>query len=93
VVLHAGFGTEELPADQVFLLTGYHPDTRMLEAAGVRVDAETLVPEHDPESLQTNVKGVYLAGAIASGRFTSRIFIENGKFHGQAIVKAITASR
>ena len=37
------------------------------------------------------MKGVYLAGAIASGRHTSRIFIENGKFHGQAIVKAITA--
>jgi thioredoxin reductase (NADPH) len=93
VVLNAGFGTEEIPADQVFLLTGYHPDTRMLEAAGVKVDPETLVPVHDPATLQTNVKGVYLAGAIASGRFTSRIFIENGKFHGQAIVKSILAAK
>jgi thioredoxin reductase (NADPH) len=93
VVVNAGFATEELPADQVFLLTGYHPDTRLLEAAGVKVDAETLVPDHDPETLQTNAKGVYLAGAIASGRHTSRIFIENGKFHGQAIVKAIEAAR
>jgi thioredoxin reductase (NADPH) len=90
VVVQAGFGTEELPAGQVFLLTGYHPDTRMLEAVGVKVDAATLVPDHDPGTLETNVKGVYLAGALASGRFTSRIFIENGKFHGQAIVKAIT---
>lgn len=90
VLVNAGFGTEELPADQVFLLTGYHPDTRMLEAVGVTVDPATLVPEHDPETLETNVKGVYIAGAVASGRFTSRIFIENGKFHGQAIVKAIT---
>jgi len=89
IVLQAGFGTEELPADQVFLLTGYHPDTRMLKALGVTVDPATLVPEHDPKTLETNVKGVYLAGAVASGRFTSRIFIENGKFHGQAIVKAI----
>ena len=89
VVVTSGFGTEELPAQQVFLLTGYLPDTRLLEAVGVKVDAATLVPDHDPETLQTNVKGVYLAGAVASGRFTSRIFIENGKFHGQAIVKSI----
>ncbi len=93
VVITAGFGTEELSADQVFLLTGYHPDTRLLEAVGVRVDRETLVPDHDPQTMETNAKGVYLAGAIASGRHTSRIFIENGKFHGQAIVKAIQAAR
>jgi thioredoxin reductase (NADPH) len=90
VRVHSGFREEaELPADQVFLLTGYHPDTRMLESLGVTVDPATLVPEHDPETLQTNVKGVYLAGAVASGRFTSRIFIENGRFHGEAIVKSI----
>jgi bacillithiol disulfide reductase len=89
VVLQTVWGPEERPADQVFLLTGYHPDTRLLEAVGVAVDPATLVPEHDPTTLQTNVKGVYLAGAVASGRFTSRIFIENGKFHGQAIVQAI----
>ena len=93
IVVRAGFGTEELPADQVFLLTGYHPDTRLLEAAGVKVDPQTLVPEHDPETLQTNVKGIYVAGATASGRFTSRIFIENGRFHGEAIVKSILAAR
>jgi thioredoxin reductase (NADPH) len=92
VVITAGFGTEELPADQVFLLTGYHPDTRLLEAVGVRVDRETLVPDHDPQTMESNAKGVYLAGAIASGRHTSRIFIENGKFHGQAIVEAIRNS-
>jgi thioredoxin reductase (NADPH) len=86
------WGPEELPADQVFLLTGYHPDTRLLEAVGVTIDPATLVPEHDPRTLQTNVKGIYLAGAVASGRFTSRIFIENGKFHGQAIVAAIKGS-
>ncbi len=86
-------GPQELPADQVFLLTGYYPDTRLLEAVGVRVDRETLVPDHDPQTMETNAKGVYLAGAVASGRHTSRIFIENGKFHGQAIVKAIQDAR
>ena len=93
VIVEAGFGREEIPADQVFLLTGYRPDTTLLESVGVRVDPESLVPEHDAETLETNVKGVYVAGAVASGRFTSRIFIENGKFHGPAIVKAILAAR
>jgi thioredoxin reductase (NADPH) len=90
VVLEGPAGREELPADQVFLLTGYHPDPRMLVAAGVRVDPETLVPQHDPRTLETNVRGVYIAGALASGRQTSRIFIENGRFHGETIVGAIT---
>ena len=58
----------------------------------MRVDRETLVPDHDAKTMETNAKGVYLAGAIASGRHTSRIFIENGKFHGQAIVAAIQAA-
>jgi thioredoxin reductase (NADPH) len=93
VVVQTVWGPEELPADQVFLLTGYHPDTRLLQAVGVRVDPETLVPDHDAGTMETNVRGVYLAGAIASGRHTSRIFIENGKFHGAQIVKAITERR
>ena len=94
VVLEDGWGREELPADQVFLLTGYHPDTHAASSRRAsRVDPETLVPEHDPETLETNVKGLYVAGAVASGRFTSRIFIENGKFHGQAIVKSILAAK
>jgi bacillithiol disulfide reductase len=89
VAIQSVRGREELPADQVFLLTGYYPDTRLLEAVGVRVDRETLVPDHDPRTLETNAKGVFVAGSVASGRHTSRIFIETGKFHGQAIVKAI----
>jgi bacillithiol disulfide reductase len=90
VVVAAAFETDELAADQVFLLTGYHPDTRLLREVGVRVDEETLVPQHDPATLETNVPGVFLAGALASGKQTSRIFIENGRFHGEAIVAAIT---
>jgi len=91
VVVATAFETEELPADQVFLLTGYHPDTRMLAEAGVRVDEATLVPQHDPATLETSVPGLFLAGALVSGKQTSRIFIENGRFHGEAIVAAITS--
>ncbi|HET8644963.1 MAG TPA: YpdA family putative bacillithiol disulfide reductase, partial [Vicinamibacteria bacterium] len=76
---------EELPAAAVFLLTGYHPDPALLLQAGAQVDPESLVPRHDPQTLQTDVPGLYVAGALASGRHTSRIFIENGRFHGEAI--------
>ena len=89
VTLASAAGGEEIPADQVFLLTGYHPDTSLLAQVGVRVDERTLVPEHDPATLETRVAGIFLAGALVSGKQTSRIFIENGRFHGEAIVGAI----
>jgi len=90
VVVASAAGSAEIPAEQVFLLTGYHPDTRLLRQAGVRIDETTLVPAHDAATLETNVPGVFLAGALVSGKQTSRIFIENGRFHGEAIVGAIT---
>jgi thioredoxin reductase (NADPH) len=89
VVLATPGGSEEVPAAQVFLLTGYQPDTRLLAEAGARLDPETLVPAHDPQTLETNVPGLYVAGALVSGKQTSRIFIENGRFHGETIVRAI----
>jgi len=82
-------GREELPADQVFLLTGYTPDVNLMRRAGVRVDPETLKPEHDPQTFETNVPGLHLAGALVSGKDTGKVFIENGRFHGEAVVNAI----
>ena len=70
---------------------GYHPDVSLLRGAGVHVDEDTLKPDLDLDTLETNVPGLFVAGAIASGRETSRIFIENGRFHGEAIVAAISA--
>jgi bacillithiol disulfide reductase len=93
VVLEGTDGRSEVPADAVFLLTGYHPDADLFRRAGVRVDEETLRPELDPATLQSNVPGLYLAGSVVSGRETSRIFIENGRFHGETIVKAIRATQ
>lgn len=91
VRIEHGGSSETLPADAVFLMTGYHPDAELLRSAGVRVDEATLRPDHDPQTLQTNVPGLFVAGALASGRETSRIFIENGRFHGEAIVAAVNA--
>jgi thioredoxin reductase (NADPH) len=86
-------GGEELAAEVVYLMTGYHPDPALFVGAGVKVDPETLAPAHDSETLETNVPGFYLAGSVVSGRHTGRIFIENGRFHGDAIVKSVLAQR
>ncbi len=82
----------DIPADAVLLLTGYHPDTRLMEAAGVHVDAESLVPEHNPETLESNVPGLYIAGSPIAGRDCNRIFIENGRKHGEQVMQALAAS-
>jgi thioredoxin reductase (NADPH) len=89
VILASAAGSEEIRADAVFLLTGYHPDVGLLRRAGIRVDEATLVPEHDPDTLETNVEGLYLAGAVISGRDANRVFIENGRFHGETVIRNI----
>lgn len=79
-------GVVRIPATQVYTLTGYLPETGLLEAIGVPVDPETGIPEHDPLTMATPLAGVYLAGVIASGNQANRIFIENGRDHGDAII-------
>ena len=75
--------------DDLFVMIGYSPATALLERAGVRIDPETAIPEHDPASFETNVPGLYVAGSIAAGKFNNRIFIENGRLHGAVISGAI----
>lgn len=89
VVVEGPEGATELPADVVLLLTGYRPDVELLQRAGVRIDPTTLKPVHDPESFETEVPGLYVVGSASAGRETNRIFIETGRFHGEAAVKAI----
>jgi thioredoxin reductase (NADPH) len=80
-----------LQAQQVFVLTGYHSSTKFFEQLGVKWDSDTLRPQYNPETFETNVPGVYLAGSIVGGRFNAEVFIENGRFHGETVVKAIAA--
>lgn len=87
LLLETPDGPRTLENDFVLAMTGYHPNSGFLRAMGVRVDPDTLIPEHDPETLESNVPGIFLAGAIVSGRMTNRIFIENGRFHGGQIFK------
>jgi thioredoxin reductase (NADPH) len=80
-------GEESLPAQAAFVLVGYVPDAGFQRRAGVEVDPETLVPSFDPETCETNVPGLYVAGTIQAGRNIDRIFIENSREHGPKIVR------
>jgi thioredoxin reductase (NADPH) len=87
---HLPTGEESiLPNDFVFALTGYHTDNDFLRALGVTINAETLKPSYDAETLEANVPGVYLAGVVIGGKETGKIFIENGRFHGGQIIRAL----
>jgi thioredoxin reductase (NADPH) len=82
---------EALPADAVFLLTGYRSDDKLLRHAGIDINPETSGPLFNPETFETNVKGLYVAGAVVAGLQSGKIFIENGRFHGQQVIRAILA--
>jgi thioredoxin reductase (NADPH) len=85
-------GERELPNDFVFALTGYHTDNDFLRSLGIRIDPETLKPHFDPETLESNVPGVYLAGVVIAGRESGKVFIENGRFHGGQIFKVLPSA-
>ncbi|HUL50783.1 MAG TPA: YpdA family putative bacillithiol disulfide reductase [Gemmatimonadales bacterium] len=83
--------TDVLETDFVLALTGYRADQAVLRRMGVRVDDVTGIPTHDPQSMETNVPGVYIAGVLAAGFNANRIFIENGRLHGDLICAHIKA--
>ena len=79
--------------DFVFALTGYHPDFAFIERLGVTLDAANdRCPICDPATLESNVKGIYLAGVIVAGERTNEIFIENGRFHGKLIADSLRST-
>jgi thioredoxin reductase (NADPH) len=89
VVIDGPGGREELAAEGVFLLTGYRPDTELMLRAGVVCDPDTLVPQMNGDTFETNVPNLFVAGGAVAGRHTGNIFIENGRFHGGKIIEAL----
>ena len=77
--------------DFIFAMTGYHPDTDFLQRLGVNVEPRRMRPFCDPNTLESNVPGIYLGGVIIAGLDTNELFIENGRFHGKQIVADIAA--
>jgi len=89
VTLATPEGELQVINDFVFAMTGYHPDTEFLEQHGIRFDVETLRPRLNPETLESERPGVYLAGVLVAGMHTNEVFIENGRFHGALIAENI----
>ena len=78
-------GGVRVAADRVYALTGFHPDFDLFRSVGITFDEATGRPRLNPETLETNVPGVYLAGSVTAGRKISEVFIENGRFDGEKI--------
>jgi thioredoxin reductase (NADPH) len=89
VVVETPAGRQVLANDFVFALTGYRPDFSFLESLGVRFEGPDRLPICDSQSLCSNVPGIFLAGVIVAGSRTNEIFIENGRFHGKQIARAL----
>lgn len=89
VIYEVGGEIKKIKNDFVFAMTGYHPDHEFLKKMGVGVDPETGRPLYDPETMETNVRGIFIAGVIAAGNDANEIFIENGRFHGEQIAACI----
>jgi thioredoxin reductase (NADPH) len=91
VVVQTTSGTQRVKGSQVYTMTGYLPETGLLAQVGVPIDPDTGIPQHDPQTMATPLEGLYLAGVIASGLQANRIFIENGRDHGDLIVAHLTS--
>ena len=93
VVYRGSEGMKVIKNDFVFAMTGYHPDHQFLKNMGVTIDSETGRPSFNSESMETNIKGIFIAGVIAAGNNANEIFIENGRFHGELIYDALRNNR
>ena len=80
-------GEMDIKNDFVFALTGYHPDYDFLRSIGIELSPDHCRPVCDPQTLESNVPGIYVAGVIVAGSRTNEIFIENGRFHGRQIAE------
>jgi thioredoxin reductase (NADPH) len=89
VLLATPEGEVAVKNDFVFAMTGYRPDFEFMAEHGIHLDTATSKPITDPATLESERRGVYLAGVIVAGMHTNEIFIENGRFHGKLIAEAI----
>ena len=89
VLIETPEGEVVVKNDFVFAMTGYRPDFEFMAELGIHLDPESSKPITNPETLESETKGIYLAGVIVAGTHTNEIFIENGRFHGRVIAEAI----
>jgi thioredoxin reductase (NADPH) len=84
-------GEKWLKNDFVFALTGYRPDLEFLRRTGIEFDPVSRRPRTNPQTLESDRPGMYLAGVLVAGMHTNEIFIENGRLHGRQIAQDLAA--
>ena len=89
-LIRQGDTQREVKSDFVFVLIGYRPDVMFLQSFGITVDADSLAPSLNPETMETNIPRLFVAGGLVGGRFNNKVFIENGREHGKKIIAALT---
>jgi thioredoxin reductase (NADPH) len=86
-------GTVTLKNDFVLAMTGYEPQYGLMNQLGIELtDDKFRMPVYDEETLETNRKGVYVAGVVCGGMDTSSLFIENSRIHAEHIASHIEKS-
>ncbi|MEM1324703.1 MAG: YpdA family putative bacillithiol disulfide reductase [Bacteroidota bacterium] len=94
VILNTPDGKKEIPNDYVLAMTGYHPNFDLLRQIGIELcDDDSQIPTYAPETLETNLSNVFIAGVICAGMHTSKLFIENTRDHGEIIAEVVKARK
>lgn len=90
VIISTSGGTIEIENDFVLALTGYRPNFDFLKKIGIEIpDEPPMIPAHNPETMETNIAGLYLAGVVCGGLNTHLWFIENSRIHADIIMRHI----
>lgn len=90
VLINTPEGQKRLENDFVVLLTGYRPNFEFLKSMGISLSPDDKkIPTYNPETMETNVPGIYLAGVICGGMETHKWFIENSRIHAKMILDDI----
>jgi thioredoxin reductase (NADPH) len=93
VVIMRGRHEECVKADRVYVMTGFAPSLDLLRETGVPINPKTGVPSHDPDTLETPIAGLFIAGVVVAGYDANKVFIENGRYHGDRIVARLMGQR
>lgn len=94
VVIETADGTIEIENDFVLAMTGYRPDIEFLSSVGIEFSNDgKFIPVFNPETMETNVEGVYLAGVVCGGLETHNWIIENSRVHAEMILEDISNSK
>jgi thioredoxin reductase (NADPH) len=80
---------QEIENDFVLAMTGYLPDFIFLKNSGIDLQGECLNPVYNPETMETNIENLYLAGVVCGGKDTHLWFIENSRIHAEMIIRNI----